>query len=246
MARILLTIPTWNEARVIARTIDAVQVAVKTFLPGHDVVIEIADNASTDGTADIAERVGIRVLRLSEKGKGLAIRRSWEQHLDDTDILVFTDADLSADLSALPALIEPLLPRTTHHEPRTPPADIVCGSRFVEGSVCERRASREIASRLYRVLQRIILGLPVRDAQCGLKAITSSAARQVLPLCHETGWMFDSELLALAHKKGLRIAEIPVHWVEQRDPERRSALRLFRDGWGFLLGLAKIKFRQKA
>ena len=233
--RILITIPTWNEARIIARSVGIVRDAASTYLPGHDVVIEVSDNASTDGTADVAERAGATVLRLQEKGKGIAIRRSWERHCDDADILVFTDADLATDLSALPALIAPLL--------TTDSFNIVCGSRFVSGAVCERRPSREAASRLYRVLQRLILGLPVHDAQCGFKAMTSSGARMVLPLCRENGWMFDSELLAIATKKGLKIAEIPVHWIEHRDPERRSALRLFRDGWGFLLGLANIWWR---
>jgi len=242
MARILITIPTWNEARIIARTVAVVRDAASKYLPGHEVMIEVSDNASTDGTADAAGRAGASILRLQEKGKGIAIRRSWERHCDDADILMFTDADLAADLSALPALITPLL--TSKFSLLTSgPADIVCGSRFVAGAVCERRPSREAASRLYRVLQRLVLGLPVHDAQCGFKAMTGKAARQILPLCRETGWMFDSELLAVATKKGLKIAEIPVHWIEHRDPERRSALRLFRDGWSFLLGLAKIWWR---
>lgn len=237
MARILITIPAWNESRVIARAVVSVREAVEKYLPSHDVRIEVADNASTDETAKIAKDAGADVLRITEKGKGIAIRRSWERHLADSDILVFTDADLAADLAALPALVQPLLDRS---------ADIVCGSRFISGAVCKRRFSREFASRLYRILQRLILGLPVHDAQCGLKAMTNEAARQVLPICQENGWLFDSELLAIAQKKRLKIAEIPVHWIEHRDPGRRSALHLFRDGWFFLLGLAKIKLRGMA
>lgn len=236
MSRILITIPTWNEARVIGRTLEAVQGAVRTFLSGHDVSIEVADNASTDGTADIAERAGVRVLRLSDRGKGLAIRRSWERHLSDADTLVFTDADLAADLSALPRLIEPIVRGT---------ADVVCGSRFVAGARTERRASREIASRLYRILQKTVLHLPVSDAQCGLKAVSVETAKKILPSCAEEGWMFDSEFLAMAAVRQARIQEIPVSWIEQRDPGRRSAINLLMHGWGFLLGLAKIKAEVK-
>jgi len=242
MARILITIPTWNEERVITHTLEIVTKAAMRLLPEHEVVIEVADNASTDMTAALVQNFcfakealyRVSLFELSEKGKGLAIRRSWEKHLNDADVFLFMDADIAADVSALPALIQPLLQKT---------ADVVCGSRFVPGATCTRRLRREFASRLYRSFQRVILDLPVKDAQCGFKAITAQAARQLLPLCQETGWLFDTELLAHGAKKGLRIAEIPVHWIEHRDPERRSALRLFRDGWGFLLGIAKIKLR---
>lgn len=234
MSRILITIPTWNESCVIERTLELVRTAARAYLPMHEVLIEVVDNASTDGTADIAECMGIRTMRLSEKGKGLAIRRSWEGHLSGTDILVFTDADLAADLSALPRLIEPIVSDV---------ADIVCGSRFVEGARTERRMSREIASRLYRILQKTVLHLPVSDAQCGFKAVSVEAAKKVLPSCMEKGWMFDSEFLAMAAVQKARIREIPVTWIEHRDPGRRSAISLLTHGWGFLLGLAKIKAR---
>jgi glycosyltransferase involved in cell wall biosynthesis len=234
MSRILITIPTWNEARIIERTIEIVQAAIRTYLPAHDVLIEVVDNASTDDTADIAERSGVSVLKLVEKGKGRAIRESWGRHIDDKDIFVFTDADLAADLSALPRLIEPIVNGKT---------DIVCGSRFIHGAHTERRISREIASRAYRILQRVFLRLPVTDAQCGFKAISVGMAIKILPKCVENGWMFDSEFLAVAAVQEARILEIPVTWIEHRDPGRRSAINLFKHGWGFLLGLAKIWVR---
>ncbi len=234
MPRILIVIPAWNEARIIARSVVSVRDAAKRYLPDDIVMIEVSDNASTDGTGEIAASAGASVFHLAERGKGIAIRCSWERHFEDADILVFTDADLAADLSVLPALIAPL---------RSHVADIVCGSRFIAGAIHERRPSREIASHVYRLLQRALLHLPVHDAQCGLKAISIGAARQILPLCRERQWLFDTEFLALATMKEMKIFEIPVQWVEHRDPGRRSALHLFRDGWGFLLGLVKIKIR---
>ena len=233
--RILITIPTWNEATTIERTLAELSLLAKTILRDHEVTIEVADNGSTDGTLEKIQisnlKSQISTFHLSARGKGLAIRRSWERHLEDADILLFTDADLAADLSIVPTMVH-LIERGD--------ADIVCGSRFVAGALVSRRAHRELASRLYRFLQRLILRLPVADAQCGLKVISASAAGKLLPLCRETGWMFDSELLFLAKKTGVRMTEVPVSWVEHRDPARRSALRVFRDGWGFLLGLARI------
>lgn len=232
MARILITIPTWNEELIIAKTIERVIEVVKTSLHEHSVIIEIADNASMDRMAAIVSCLPVELLSLSEKGKGLAIRRSWERHLDDSDVLIFTDADLAADLSVLPVMIDVIL----HGE-----SEIVCGSRFIAGSSVRRRLVREILSRIFRHVQHGMLHLPVEDAQCGLKAISVSSASRLLPKCSETGWLFDSELLAFAQKSNFRIREVPVQWIEHRDPGRRSALNVWRDSWSFLLGLVRIR-----
>ncbi len=238
--KILITIPTWNEAAVIEQTLTIVCEVAHSRLAEHEVTIEVADNGSTDETRVIVERYTkcetqnakrVKFRSIPTRGKGLAIRRSWEQHLATSDVLLFTDADLAADLSVLPEMI-----RLIEHKE----ADLVCGSRFVAGARVSRRFLREIASHAYRVLQLLILRLPVQDAQCGLKAISASAARQLLPLCRETGWMFDSEILFLAKRECFRVKETPVSWVEHRNPDRRSAIWLFRDGWVFLLGLARI------
>ena len=239
MSRVLITIPAWNEAQIIEQTLAQVVEVARRSLGEHDVLIEVADNGSTDGTAALArafaerERsVVVSVLELTEKGKGIAVRRSWERHVGDREVLLFTDADLAADLSVLPAMIGRL---------QGGGVDFLCGSRFVEGSKVEREARRELTSRLYRGLQHLLLNLPVEDAQCGLKGMTARAASLVLPQSQETGWLFDSEWIGIAAKKRLNVAEIPVSWVEQRDENRRSSLNLARDGWGFLLGLARIR-----
>lgn len=239
MPRLLITIPTWNEAATLEQTLATVTEFARVSLSLHDVIVEVADNGSTDETRKIAQEFSSRepmvsVLVLSERGKGIAIRRSWEWHVADRDILIFTDADLAADLSVLPTLVERIEQGS---------ADLVCGSRFVAGAKVERSLRRELVSRAYRLVQRAWLHLPVQDAQCGLKAMSAKGASMVLPLCQETGWMLDSELIAICAKKQLNIAEIPVSWVEQRDPGRRSAVHLLRDGYGFLLGLARIRRR---
>lgn len=241
MARLLLTIPTFNEERVITRSLEIASDRFATSFPNDERLIDVADNGSTDRTPALVEAfakdhsaANVRLRRLSERGKGLAIRRSWESHANECDVLLFTDVDLAADLEALPTLVRPILDGE---------ADIVCGSRFVPGAEVQRGAAREIASRAYRLLQHALLHLPVEDAQCGLKAISSSAAKRLLPLCRENSWLFDSELLAFATKEKLRVHEVPVRWVEHRDTTRRGSLRLWRDGWVFLLGLAKIRKR---
>lgn len=237
MTRIVITIPTWNEAVVIERNLLVLAETSKRLLPEHDVLIEVADNGSTDATQSIVHRVNTglsngALFELNEQGKGLAIRRSWERHLEDADVLVFMDADLAADLEALPRLIHPILEGK---------AELVCGSRFLPGAKIKRAWMREMASKMYRALQTISLNLPVQDAQCGFKAMSASSAKQILPHCNERGWMFDTELIAITQKKKYLIYEIPVDWIEHRDPARRSALKLFRHGWGFLRGLLRVR-----
>lgn len=233
MSRILITIPTWNEAAVIGRNLHILKRNIAERLPAHDVTVEVADNGSTDGTREIVRGIdGVKLLEIAERGKGRAIRESWKAHPETADVVAFMDADLAADLSALPSLIDPIVSGR---------ADLVCGSRFAPGARIERAWLREAASYAYRALQTMVLRLPVRDAQCGFKAMSASAARQVLPLSREHGWMFDTELLALAAERRFRVLEIPVAWIEHRDPARRSAISVFRDGWGFIQGLFRIK-----
>jgi len=268
--RVLITIPTWNEEIVIGKTLETLKVRIPILLPHLQVTIEVADNGSTDRTREIvgqfvesryisvdaqnetytqnivgAQRaVPLRcgmsprciLFELHEKGKGMAIRRSWEKHLADFDVLAFMDADLASDIQALPDLIDSIIKNQ---------ADLVCGSRFVQGSKVERKIIREAASHLFNFLQKLILHLPVKDAQCGFKAISIKAARELLPFCEEDTWLLDSELLALAVKRNFRIEEIPVTWVEFRDPHRKSAVRLWKNAFKFLLGLAKIRGRIK-
>lgn len=235
MARILITVPTWNEAPLIERNLMMLRAACDRLFDRASVTIEVADNGSTDGTGDIVRRLEnetIKLLSLNERGKGHAIRRSWTSHRDEYDVYVFLDADLAADVNDLPNLIDPIL---------TGRADLVCGSRFLKGATVERTGMRTVASHAYRFLQSMILNLPVQDAQCGFKAASRRMVASVIPECVESGWMFDSELIARAKQKGMGIQEIPISWIEDRSPNRRSALTLWKDGFGFLTGLFRIR-----
>ena len=85
-----------------------------------------------------------------------------------------------------------------------------------------RGAKRELISRCYNLLLRATLGARFSDAQCGFKAIRADRARELLPLVEDTGWFFDTELLVLAERSGLRIHEVPVDWLD--DPDSRVAI----------------------
>jgi hypothetical protein len=90
--------------------------------------------------------------------------------------------------------------------------DVVTGSRLVQASVITRTSGREIASRGYNFLVRTILSSRIHDHQCGFKAFNRQKLLSLLPLVHDTHWFWDTEVLVLAQREGLRVLELPVTW----------------------------------
>lgn len=192
--------------------------------------ITIADNASTDGTPHRAGRLAehlaeVRSVRLERKGRGRALRTVWSA--SDAPVLAYMDVDLSTDLNALLPLVAPLI---SGH------SDLAVGSRLSHGSRVVRGAKREFISRSYNLILRGSLQARFSDAQCGFKAVRRDVARELLPLVEDSGWFFDTELLVLAERAGLRIHEVPVDWVD--DP--RSSVHLVRTAADDLKGVWRV------
>jgi putative flippase GtrA len=203
--------------------------------------VTIADNGSTDGTWAIADRLArdfddVRAVRIEQPGRGRALRAVWSQ--SDAEVLAYMDVDLSTDLNALLPLVAPLL---SGH------SDMAIGTRLARGSRVIRGPKRELISRCYNLLLHACMGARFSDAQCGFKAIRREQARALLPLTQDTGWFFDTELLVLAERAGLRIHEIPVDWIDDLDSrvdvvataltDLRGMVRL---GSGFARGTIKV------
>ncbi len=179
--------------------------------------ITIADNGSRDRTWDIArgltaELSRVSAVRLAQPGRGRALRSIWSH--SDSEVLAYMDVDLSTDLNALLPLVAPLL---SGH------SDVAIGTRLARGSRVVRGPRREVISRGYNLLLQATLGTGFSDAQCGFKAIRRDKARELLPLTRDGGWFFDTELLVLAERAGLRIHEVPVDWTD--DPDSRVNVR---------------------
>jgi hypothetical protein len=135
------------------------------------------------------------------------------------------DIDLSTDLAALGPLVDAIAEGG---------ADIAIGSRLAPDSQVTRSVRREVISHVYNLIARGMLRYAVKDAQCGFKAVTRQVAQTVVPNVEDNGWFFDTELLALAWRRGLRIAELPVRWVEDDDSRVRivnTALDDLRGIW---------------
>ncbi len=206
-----VVIPVHNEEVALADTVDRLTRHLDTLPWSWQVTI--ADNASTDATPLVARRLareyaGVRVVTLPEKGRGRALKQVWSA--SESEVLVYMDVDLSTDLNALLPLVAPLL---SGH------SDLAIGSRLTRGSSVVRGPRRELVSRGYNVLLRSTLRARFSDAQCGFKAIRRPVAQALLPLVEDDTWFFDTELLVLAERSGLRIHEVPVDWVD--DPDSR-------------------------
>jgi glycosyltransferase involved in cell wall biosynthesis len=207
-----VVIPVYNEERDLEPCVRR----LRGFLDGSfpfAATITIADNASTDATWAIASRLahglpGVRAIHLDRKGRGRALKAAW--FTSPAPVVAYMDVDLSTDLAALLPLVAPLV---SGH------SDVAIGSRLARGSRVVRGPKREIISRCYNLILRSALRLGVRDAQCGFKAVRTDVARAILPLVEDDAWFFDTELLVLAQRAGLRVHEVPVDWTD--DPDSR-------------------------
>jgi putative flippase GtrA len=227
--RVEIVVPVRNEERELAHSIRRLRSFLDESFPFVTDVC-IADNGSTDGTAAVARRLaaelpGVYAVQLAEPGRGRALKAVWSQ--STADVLAYMDVDLSTDLNALLPLVAPLV---AGH------SDVAIGTRLTRGSRVVRGPLREIISRSYNTLLHGVLGTRFSDAQCGFKAIRSDVAEQLLPLVQDTSWFFDTELLVLAERAGLRIHEVPVDWVD--DPDSRVAL--VRTAIDDLRGVARV------
>ena len=225
-----VVIPVYNEATDLERSVHRLHGYLRAVSP-FPFRITIADNASTDRTPLIAGRLAAEVpevaaVYLAEKGRGRALKHAWLR--SDADVLAYMDVDLSTDLAALLPLVAPLL---SGH------SDLAIGSRLRRGSRVVRGPKREFISRSYNLILRATLGARFSDAQCGFKAIRTEVAHQLLPLVRDTNWFFDTELLVLAERAGLRTHEVPVDWVD--DPN--SKVDIVATAREDLRGIARLR-----
>jgi glycosyltransferase involved in cell wall biosynthesis len=205
-----VVVPVYNEEGTLVRNVEALLAYLQAEFPCRFRVV-IADNASTDRTAaigrELAGRHGdVQFLRLERKGRGHALKTAWLA--SDANVVSYMDVDLSTNLESFLPLVAPLL--SGHSE-------LAIGTRLGHRAHVRRRLKRELLSRTYNLLIRAGFRARFSDAQCGFKAVRADIARELLPLVQDDGWFFDTELLLLAERNGLRIYEVPVDWIEDLD-----------------------------
>ncbi len=232
-ARVDVVIPVYNEEKVLAESVTRLTAFLAQRVP-YDWRVVVADNASIDGTRAVGERLAadgagrVQYLYLAQKGRGRALRTAWLA--SDADVVSYMDVDLSTNIEAFPQLLAAILDDG---------ADIAIGSRLKRGARVTRQWKREIVSRGYNLLVKLIF--PRRtfsDAQCGFKALTGQAAQRLVPLVQNNNWFFDSELLLRGEQLGYRVAEVPVEWIEDLD----SRVHVVRTATEDVKGLLRVRF----
>jgi putative flippase GtrA len=222
-------VPVYNEEKDLPPCVRRLHEHLTRTFP-YPFRITIADNASTDTTPQVAARLEAEIpevthVRLEQKGRGRALRAVWSA--SEAPVLAYMDVDLSTDLNALLPLVAPLI---SGH------SDLAIGSRLSRSARVVRGAKREFISRSYNLILRGSLQARFSDAQCGFKAIRKDVARVLLPLVEDAGWFFDTEMLVLAERAGLRIHEVPVDWVD--DPG--STVHIVRTATDDLKGVWRV------
>jgi glycosyltransferase involved in cell wall biosynthesis len=226
-----IIVPAYNESARIGGTLERILQHLKDQKWNAEIIV--VNDGSRDDTTDVVGRFVTehREVRLIEnpgnQGKGYAVRNGMLNARGK--VLLFTDADLSSPISEAAKLFAAL----------EKGADLAMGSRWLDPTLQFQRQSlkRQLMSRAYNLFIRVVLTFPYRDTQCGFKAFTRSAAEMIFPLQRIKRWGFDAEILYLAHRMKLRVAEVPVAWGH----DERSKIHPWRDG--FYMGLDTLKVR---
>ncbi len=225
-------LPAYNESSRLPPYLTAIRCCLDgTFPNAYEVIV--VDDGSKDGLATRVDRIRadwpqLTLLRHERnRGKGAAVRTGME--VAQGDLLLFADAD-----GATPIAEEARLRDAIRQG-----ASVAVGSRLLRSKdkVVGRHLYRDVPGRIFACLAHTLFGLSVWDTQCGFKIFRREVLPSLLGLCCESGYLFDLEILAWAHRLGYRIAEVPVSW---RDVPG-SKVRLLRDGWSMLRGLLRLR-----
>jgi len=211
---VTVVIPVYNDVHALSEAIPKVIEIISSITTDYELII--AEDASTDGSAELAatfakDNTAIIHLHRDERlGRGSAL--SSAASLAKGEIFCYFDVDMATDISHLEELLRLI----------SEGFDIATGSRLLPESRIIRSTGREIKSRGYNFLVRLILRSRLSDHQCGFKAFRTSAIRMLLKETVDTHWFWDTEIIVRAERKGLKIAEIPVVWTEGQGTTVRS------------------------
>lgn len=230
MKSVDIVIPVYNEEEELENNIYNLKDFLERNLSGWQWQIVIADNASIDKTPEIGKKIAsknpqIKYLRLPQKGRGRAIKKAWGE--SKADVRAYMDVDLSSQLKHFPPLINSLINGY----------DIAIGSRLLPKSVVKGRTlKRDIISRCYNLLIKLLFFTKFSDAQCGFKAVTREVANKLVKNLVDNEWFLDSELLILGEKSGYKIYEEPVTWIDNPG----STVKVMKTASGDLKGLWRL------
>ena len=227
-----IVIPAYNESQRIPETLKSVVETIRER--GWSAEVVVVNDGSTDNTAEVVRAFAAHApeVRLMEnpqnRGKGYSVRAGLLAALGD--VVMFTDADLSAPMVEAERLLAAI----------GDGADIAIGSRWLERDRQTQRQPlyRQFFGRCFNAVTRGIMGLSFADTQCGFKAFTRQAAQTVFQLQTIERWGFDPEILFIALKRGFWIVEVPVTWGH----DERSRMSYVKDGIQMLKEIVIVRW----
>ncbi|QLC33784.1 flippase-like domain-containing protein [Halarchaeum sp. CBA1220] len=218
-----VVLPAYNEEDTIEHTVRRTREALAAFLEPGTYEVVVAEDGCDDRTPEIADELeaefpDVRHFHSDERlGRGGALNAAFESA--EGDVLVYFDTDLATDMRHLEHLVESV---------RSGEYDVATGSRWMPENVADRPAKRGIPSRGFNLAVRTLLGSELRDHQCGFKAVSRAAFRELRPAVEDEHWFWDTELLVRAQRRGFRVEEFAVDW----EPKGDSKVDLVRDVLG--------------
>jgi glycosyltransferase involved in cell wall biosynthesis len=231
MPQLSIVIPAYNEGARIEQTLDRVMLCVEK--QGWDAEVLVVDDGSTDATPLIVHRWMEVYPRLhlikneGNRGKGYSVRNGLLQAAGE--VVMFTDADLSAPMEEAELLLAALADG----------ADVAIGSRWMDKKrqTIHQPLYRRFFGRCFNWVTRMVMGLPFKDTQCGFKAFKRPVAQIIFRLQRIERWGFDPEILFIARKLGYDIREVAVTWGH----DERSRMSYLKDGMKMLEEMATIR-----
>jgi len=221
-------IPAYNESQHLEECIIKL---CKSILIADDLEIIIAEDGSTDGTYEIAEKIAesngnVIHLHSDERlGRGKALREAFRRAKGE--VMVYIDADTSTHPSILPSLITAVRINK----------GIATASRHVPGAKVKRAALRKATSTFYNWLIRLLFRDGVHDHQCGCKAFHRDMIKELIDEVRSDGWFWDTEIIVRAKMRGYPVTEIPCMWYEPDN--RKSRVKILHDPLS--MGMSAIK-----
>ena len=228
-----IVIPAYNEAQRISRTLETIRLYLaENHQPAEVIVV---NDGSEDATVPLVEGLCKKwdQLRLIQNprncGKGFSIKNG--VLVAKGEIVLFTDADLSAPISEMPKLLNPILAGE---------CELSFGSRGLDRSLIgiHQSKTRELSGRIFNLFVQLLTGLRFKDTQCGFKAFRREPLIPVFQQQRITGFGFDPEMLYIARKQGLRLKEVPVRWNHAEG----TSVHFMSDPLQMFLGLLKIRW----
>lgn len=231
-----VTLPCHNDSHLLPRAVKLLEEATRSM--EHNFVLVIAEDGSE--SYDVVRKLvqeykNILYFHNKERlGKGKALMDAWE-HVE-ADTYLFMDVDMATDLWQMNAYTNLLEKRCKHG------FDLVTGSRYHHESKVYRPIIRWLASVIYNKIVRLLFGSKLTDHQCGFKVFSAHLIHTLSPFLTSSHWLWDTEIIILAQRMRFKVAEIPVFWVEMKDPSTQNK-RLLTDIWLFAIGILRLLWK---